>query len=497
MTIIFAARRRAMCCLVLLLFVVSVSYPQQLVRVVTLAGKVRDQCDWVRNSNTAPVPIPGGNPDFENTMGKVCTGAVESRINTADMSSIFPYDNRGPMLRGNGCGNFFHGPAVFRTWYNDTIANDTISNRPFLAPLKFNLYSDCRMVFQDSVFFPLDSGKEKYSLRDPPLPSFGYQQPVLGPDHIYNFTMEFHTPFAYIKGSHQTFKFTGDDDVWVFVNDSLVIDLGGVHVAASDSVDLDNLPAGFLQDGGTYMLDFFSAERHTVLSNIRITTTILPYDENNVGDTILTCSGKLLHLPLLKFPPQWYVDWVTPPVSGIIIGSDGMPVKSGEVVLTFRGTDGTVKTAQTDASGRYTIALPRHWSGTVTASGAGYVFSPASSTVSDISQPKQHLDFIDTTTIGGVESAVPGAPRRFGVRPAARGAGIEFLICVDRPSALDLAVYDMGGKLVWRRGVARAVPGDCRLEWSGPAASGSGSAVYFVKLSREGRQVAVKFAAVR
>jgi fibro-slime domain-containing protein len=490
MTIVFAIRKRAVRCLLLSLFVVSVSYPQQLLRVVTLAGKVRDEKEYTKYD----IPIPGGNPDFEHYMGAGCKGAVESHISTADMSSIFPYDNRGPKLIGNGCGGFFSGPTVFKTWYNDTIAYDTISNRPFLVPLKFNFYSDCRMVFQDYVYFPLDSGKQKYSLSDPPLPTFG--DLIGGLKHIYGFTLEFHTKFAYVKGAHQTFKFTGDDDVWVFVNDSLVIDLSGLHVALSDSVDLDRLPNGFLQDGGTYMFDFFSAERHTSESNIRITTSILPIDENNVGDTV-TCSGKLLHIPASTFPPQWYLDWATPSVSGLVIGNDGMPVKNGSVTLTFRGSNGTVKTVTTDGSGRYTIALPRHWSGTVTASGPGYTFSPASSTVSDITQPAKNMNFIDTTNIIGVKATALTAPRLFGVCPVISKAGVEFHVGIDRPSAFDLAIYDVGGRMVWRHAVGHAGPGDYRVRWSGPAASRSGGSVYFVKLSREDAQTEAKFVAVR
>ena len=94
-----------------------------------------------------------------------------------------------------------------------------------------------------------------------------------GNSHNYHFTYAIASTFSYVAGAGQTFDFTGDDDVWVFFNKKLGIDLGGVHGAQSQSVNLDTIMAG--QASGDYSFDFFFAERHTTQSNLMITTSLV------------------------------------------------------------------------------------------------------------------------------------------------------------------------------------------------------------------------------
>lgn len=90
-----------------------------------------------------------------------------------------------------------------------------------------------------------------------------------GQMHNFAFCMEMHSTFQMSSGME--FRFTGDDDVWLYVNDSLVMDLGYVHGPESGNVRFDDLN---LRYGQTYGFDLFYCERQTSGSSILIETNL-------------------------------------------------------------------------------------------------------------------------------------------------------------------------------------------------------------------------------
>jgi fibro-slime domain-containing protein/LPXTG-motif cell wall-anchored protein len=199
------------------------------------------------------VPAAGvpSNPDFErNPISGLKTGLVKSTLGV---------DGTPDFLSEQGSIT----AASFENWYKYQApsganpGNKEITGQSLTLSLKAGTtdvygFSDVRRTGDDG-FFPICNL------------GFGNENRV----HNYHFTMKLSTNFTYVAG--QKFSFTGDDDVWVFIDKKLVVDLGGVHTSETGSVNLDTLG---LTPGSTYDFDLFFAERHTTDSNFAMETSI-------------------------------------------------------------------------------------------------------------------------------------------------------------------------------------------------------------------------------
>jgi fibro-slime domain-containing protein len=163
-----------------------------------------------------------------------------------------------PVYAPSGATPHTAGPAQFAQWYRDTPG----INLPFTVTLALTETSPGRFTYDSDAFFPIDG--------------MGYGNSGIGNDglsHNFHFTTEIHTTFRYRGG--EVFNFLGDDDLWLFINGRLAIDLGGLHPALPGSVDLDQMAAVLgIEPGNVYAMDIFHAERHTDASNFHVETTI-------------------------------------------------------------------------------------------------------------------------------------------------------------------------------------------------------------------------------
>jgi fibro-slime domain-containing protein len=150
------------------------------------------------------------------------------------------------------------GKANFDQWYrNVSGVNDSTT-------LVVTLTEDPRQPgvwgYSNQSFFPIDNQL------------FGNENNP----HNFHFTVEIVTSFRYAGG--ESFTFSGDDDVWVFINRRLAIDLGGIHEMESQTVSLDSSAASLgITPGNVYPMHIFFAERHTVASDFVLQTSLTEF----------------------------------------------------------------------------------------------------------------------------------------------------------------------------------------------------------------------------
>jgi fibro-slime domain-containing protein len=172
-------------------------------------------------------------------------------------------DFERPVYSQNGRSVANVATALFDTSYKNMVFNDTLTFT--YVPGSAGLYR-----YSSAAFWPLDNrgyGNE---------PAKGYNGTLISPaPHNYSFAMHMKSPFQYAAGL--TLAYGGNDDIWVFVNHKLALDLGGIHGSALDSIVLDSGTAskfGLVKDG-IYDLDIFYAQRQADRSSIVLTAPII------------------------------------------------------------------------------------------------------------------------------------------------------------------------------------------------------------------------------
>src|SRR5262249_17742247 len=244
----------------------------------------------------------------------VVTGLVQSQLG-ANGKPIF---NASP---GSG------GITALGDWYSDVPGVNLKTSHPLT--LNETSQGSGLYQFKSNSFFPIDN-----------LPFDNSEKDDKGVSHNLLFTLELHTRFTYRSGD--TFDFAADDDLWVFINGRLVIDLGGLHPVASASVALNSLN---LMPGQDYSFDLFYAEPHTAHAALTMTISRGPVAGYHVAQMPSPING-------VPFPLQ-----VQP------VDQFGNPFPTNPGVVTFTSTDPNAtlpasfnfSTATPDANGFYTI----------------------------------------------------------------------------------------------------------------------------------------------
>ncbi|MEM7159739.1 MAG: DUF4215 domain-containing protein [Myxococcota bacterium] len=268
-------------------------------------------CDGLQEGGVQPMLNDAGKPVLSASPICQSTGFSQWYTDSSDSATIVG----DVVLFDNGDGSFVNrwGPEGER-WTaleNPNWAANTVEECEAMGcvPCPWNPVVGCTadIVEYDGqpFFFPVDGHPDALDDTRHPArigPAYGYPNwpyetdlvPEAG-NHNFHFTTELVYWFQYDASTSAQLDFTGDDDVWVFVNGHLALDLGGVHVPLSGVVTIDpTTEAEYeLTDGNVYPISVFHAERRLDGSSFRLT---LAGFSNTPSNCLAICGDGIVGL---------------------------------------------------------------------------------------------------------------------------------------------------------------------------------------------------------
>jgi fibro-slime domain-containing protein len=232
--------------------------------------------------------------DFQTTSSLDFSNNLISGLKTGMVQNTLDANGRPVFALADGYSNAngnIQSAASFAKWY---------------APCNSGAYS-CSALHTPTILANVNTATEVLTYSNNsffPLDALTASSAWQGMPHNYLFTTELDLNLTYNlngadgAGAKNSFSFTGDDDLWVFINGKLALDIGGIHGATSGSFDLDmgGLAASFglTTNGQAYSMKIFSAERHQTQSNINIVSSLGPVTQSIPEPTTVALFGLAL-----------------------------------------------------------------------------------------------------------------------------------------------------------------------------------------------------------